>query len=208
MADSAHSPQIRRAPLDSHKPVPPGALSHIVLRSRDVQKAKKWYQTVLMARNIMGEESPGAGLSFDAEHHRVLILPLDPRNTKELENDDLFAVYDKTRKLPGLEHVAFKYHNLGDLLSTYKRLAREGIEPAFCVNHGGTLSMYYLDPDGNNVELLMDTMTMDMSLEWMNFGSFRENSVGYPWDPADYCKRYEAGEPLKSMFSEGWRDLG
>ena len=47
-----------------------------------------------------------------------------------------------------VEHIAFTYAGLGDLIHTYKRLQKLGIEPEWCINHGGTTSMYFADPDG------------------------------------------------------------
>ena len=36
------------------------------------------------------------------------------------------------------------------------RLKDTGITPYWCINHGFTLSMYYRDPDQNQVELQVD----------------------------------------------------
>ncbi len=191
---------MKRAPLDTLPPSSPGKLAHIVLRSRDPQKAGAWYKTVLNARPII-EGGSATGLTYDAEHHRVLVIGMSPDDAAGLKDDDVYGVYDKRRKLPGLEHVAFTHDNIGNLLSTYRRLKGEGIVPAFCVNHGGTLSMYYLDPDGNNVELLIDILTMDQATEIMHSPQFRQNGVGYPFEPDELCARYEAGEPLTTLLA-------
>ena len=41
-------------------------------------------------------------------------------------------------------------------LYTYARLKGDGIEPYWCINHGPTTSLYYKDPDGNQIELQVD----------------------------------------------------
>ena len=40
---------------------------------------------------------------------------------------------------------------LGDLLLTYERLRESGIVPHWCINHGATTSMYFLDPEGASI---------------------------------------------------------
>lgn len=202
----------QRPKLSDLPAVSPSKLAHIVLRSRDTAAAKAWWMKVLNARDIMegapgAEGSGAAGMTYDHEHHRVLILPMAPRDAEALRGKESYEVADMCERLPGLQHVAFTFGSIAELLSTYKRLAGEGIYPAMCVNHGGTLSMYYNDPDGNNVELLLDTMPMDLAFEFMHSEAFSENVVGYPWDPEEFCERFEAGAPLKELFSYGWAAL-
>jgi catechol 2,3-dioxygenase-like lactoylglutathione lyase family enzyme len=191
-----------RIPLEQIAVSSPSKFAHIVLRSADVQRSRAWYKKVLNAQDILDGDNPdGAGLTYDEEHHRVLILSLTPAEKEALAGMDTMAIYDERRKLPGLEHFAYTHSNLANLLSTYLRLKKDDIVPAFSVNHGGTLSFYYVDPDGNSVELLLDTMTMDQATELMHSQAFAENPVGYPVDPDDLCERYEAGESLTSLLS-------
>src|SRR5207245_3733358 len=80
---------------------------------------------------------------YDDEHHRVAFL--DPGPLSERQPD-----------AAGLNHVAFTFGDLDDLIDNYQRLKELGIRPHRCVNHGVTTSMYYQDPDHNQVELLVD----------------------------------------------------
>ena len=82
-------------------------------------------------------------LTYDDEHHRVAIANMP-------------GLLPKPKFLSGVDHAAFTYADLGDLLLTYRRLERSGIKPHWCINHGGTTSMYYHDPDHNQVELQID----------------------------------------------------
>ena len=41
-------------------------------------------------------------------------------------------------------------------MNYYLRLKKQGIVPHTCMNHGFTTSLYYLDPDGNEVEIQVD----------------------------------------------------
>ncbi len=191
-----------RIPLDQVVPSSPGKFAHIVLRSANVPASREWYIKVLNAKNIMENAGDmGAGLTYDAEHHRVLILGMSPAEQAALKERDAMDIYDQRSKLPGLEHFAYTHNNIANLLSTYKRLKKDGIVPAFAVNHGGTMSLYYNDPDGNVVELLLDIMPMDQATELLHTPQFNENPVGYPIDLDDLCERYEAGESISSMIA-------
>ena len=48
-----------------------------------------------------------------------------------------------------VNHFAFEYPTLEDLLETYVRIAEAAIVPTMCLNHGATMSMYYQDPSKN-----------------------------------------------------------
>ena len=49
--------------------------------------------------------------------------------------------------------MAYGLTSFGDLVLTYERLKAGGITPFLPLNHGFTTSLYYHDPDGNDVEL-------------------------------------------------------
>src|SRR5207244_5601974 len=128
------------------------ALSH---RSADQQAARaaQWYCQVLGAE-IVHENEFISFISYDEEHHRVAFLnpgALAPREPGERNSGDFRA-----GKEAGLHHMAFTFKSLGDLLDTYTRLKEIGISPYWFINHGPTTSMYYRDPDNNQVELLID----------------------------------------------------
>ena len=43
-----------------------------------------------------------------------------------------------------------------DLLAAYREFKQHGVPISFTVNHGVTLSIYFLDPDGNQLEVYSD----------------------------------------------------
>jgi hypothetical protein len=46
----------------------------------------------------------------------------------------------------GMHHCAFEYASFADLMSSFDRLRAAGVLPAFCLDHGLTISLYYKDP--------------------------------------------------------------
>src|SRR5271166_4504234 len=52
-----------------------------------------------------------------------------------------------------VQHVAFEYQTLDELLGSYIRLKSLGIPPVLAADQGIQMVMYYADPDGNIVEV-------------------------------------------------------
>lgn len=164
-------------------------LSHIVLRTAHLDEVIEFYGT-LLGMKANARSAGGAALSHDGEHHRIALALVPPA-----EDVDPHA--------PGLEHVAFKLRNLADLLGNHKRLAGLGVRPFMGLHHGGTLSAYYLDPDGVQVEIFIDTQVADLSIEMMQTSErFRQNPIGVPVDFDDLQRRYEAGAPIRSLLEQ------
>ncbi|WP_157801243.1 MULTISPECIES: VOC family protein [Sphingobium] len=155
--------------------VSPHKLAHVVLNTRDNFTAMMdWYQTVLNARRI-GEYAVGPGnmglLTYDEEHHRIAIVS-GPHYQPAGEGPRV-----------GLEHIAFTYSDAADLLHTYARLKQQdAIEPTISVNHGPTTSLYYRDPEGNRVELLVDNLGMEEAIQFAH-DVFDVNAIGTLYDP-------------------------
>lgn len=168
------------------RPIPPVKLAHVVLRSAHYEESIRWYRTVLSARPVF--ESPFITfLTYDDEHHRIAII-------------EASQATDALPDAAGVDHIAFTFATIGDLLTTYCRLRDEGLEPHWCVNHGPTTSMYYRDPDGVQIELQVDNFENDEDFrEWAETGVFITNPIGVDIDPADLCGRYLAGEPERSL---------
>lgn len=165
--------------LDS-KPIAPALFAHFVLRSANMQPMVDWYTTVLNMRIVQRNDFI-CFLTYDDEHHRLAIVNIaglqapDPRSW-------------------GLAHVAYTFRNVGELLSTYRRLKAKGIEPYRPINHGPTLSMYYHDPDGNSVELQVDCFkTKAEASAYFHSDAFKSNPIGVDFDPESLVKAYESG---------------
>jgi catechol-2,3-dioxygenase len=180
------SDQAGAATIPAHNVIAPAKLAHFVIRTPRYAASVAWWKTVLGAQ-VRHENDFLTFLTYDDEHHRLAIL-FNPRLT---END---------RSAAGLEHVAFTYDDLDALLSTYERLLSEGISPIAPIHHGMTLSMYYADPDGNQVELQVDAMTSHEATSFMAGDIFAANPIGVDFDPADLVARRRAGASVESLM--------
>ena len=170
--------------------VSPRKLAHVVLRTRDrYREMVDWYRTVLNARVVVA--SPFMTfLTYDDEHHRVAIVHTPDAATPQ-------------GKTIGLDHLAFTYDSLADLLANHRRLKAAGIEPFCPVNHGPTTSMYYNDPDGNRVELQIDNFTtMEEAVEVMGAMSGR-NPLGVLFDPDAFANQLAGGADPAELIRYG-----
>src|SRR5712691_3902680 len=187
-----------------HDVVPPGRkimpspkkLSHLVLQTNRRPQMVEWYCTVLGAE-LLYENPHIAFISYDDEHHRVAFIDPGPLADKA-------PAEGKTARAGGevgLHHVAFTMGSLGDLADQYRHLKGKGIQPHRCVNHGVTTSMYYYDPDRNQVELLVDNF--ETAIEGQNYMRRRsatdKNPVGIDFDPDEMVKRIQNGLRVQEL---------
>ena len=125
-------------------------------------------------------------ISYDDEHHRIAIAHIP-----NLEH--------QTPVRDGVEHFAFTYATLDDLFDQYERMKANGVSPYWTINHGMTLSAYYRDPDGNQVETQVDSMNMEEADAFMAGPLFAANPIGRDVDFDALIARYRAGEPVGSI---------
>ena len=99
-----------------------------------------------------------------------------------------------------MHHVAFTYDSLETLLANYERLKKMGVEPIWPVNHGPTTSLYYSDPDGNQLEFQIDNYdTVEEAGQFFFSDAFATNPIGVDLDPAELHERLRAGEDQQQL---------
>ncbi|KAK2018601.1 glyoxalase/Bleomycin resistance protein/Dioxygenase superfamily protein [Colletotrichum eremochloae] len=168
----------------------PSELAHFVLRTKNPQKLIEFYQNFLNA-TITHSSDLITFMTWDHEHHRFAILN-DPNAVPKQDN----AV--------GVDHFALTFGSLGQLLQAYKTRKEIGIEPAYCVHHGMSISMYYKDPDGNKIENQVDTFkTKEEAMQYMTSAEFAKNPRGPDYNPEELLKRFEAGEDETTLMKRG-----
>jgi catechol 2,3-dioxygenase len=158
-------------------------LHHVTLKTTRKEEMIAWYGLVVgLQPNWNGAE--GAWLSNDRANHRMALLVAPGIR----EDPDKVAH-------AGLHHSAYEFESVAALLENYARLRDHGIEPHITLDHGMTLSLYYLDPDGNSVELQVDNfLDWNKSSEWMRTSpEFTANPIGAPCDPGALLDAHRGG---------------
>lgn len=164
------------------KVLAPTKLAHVVLRTNKFREMVEFYSTFLGAE-VMYENEMLAFLTYDEEHHRIAMVQIPGTKNKDAQSC-------------GLEHIAFTFGTLSDLLLAYRQRLKKGIKPTWPVNHGPTTSIYYKDPDGNMLETQVDNFDdADAATEFMKSEAFAQNPIGVDFDPEELIQRLNNGEP-------------
>ncbi len=170
--------------------VRPTGFVHIVLKTSRFREQVAFYKTFLNAWEVMGSDD-ASFLTYDEEHHRIAIGRFD--DLPELN-----------RQAAGVEHYAYAYASLGDLLANYVRLKEIGILPYWCINHGSTTSLYYRDPDGNQIETQTDNYdTHEELIGFFQTEAFHANPLGVQFDPDRMVEMYREGRPETELKRQG-----
>ena len=105
------------------------------------------------------------------------------------------------RGQPGVDHVAYGYRSLTELLDKYVDLKAAGVLPSWCIHHGITVSLYYADPDGNQMEFQVDSYASnDEANAFMHGPNFELNPIGVEFDPEAMLARLRAGESESALL--------
>jgi catechol-2,3-dioxygenase len=178
-----------RVPEPAPRELRPSRFSHLVLQTPRYEEMVAWYKTWLSAEPML-ENGVVCFLTYDDEHHRLMI----GRNPNATPRDP---------KAAGVVHFAYAVETLEDLVNYYLRLKAHGVTPQNCINHGFTTSIYYHDPDGNEVEIQVDNFKTKESMnEWLATGAFDRNFVGCPFDPERMVELHRAGVPEDQILQK------
>ena len=170
--------------------ISPIKLAHFVLRSAHYQESVEWWKTFLGA-HAQFESNFLTFLAYDDEHHRLAIV--NTPNAKANSRDNA-----------GFDHIAFGYATLEDLVTTYRRLKKSEVKPYWCINHGFTTSLYYRDPDRNQVELQVDNFpTTAECAAFFHTDTFTKNPIGVEFDVEALVEKFYAGTPVAELLKQG-----
>ncbi len=146
-------------------PVPQLRFSHVGFFVRDLERMADFYSRVLgfaiTDRGTLETPRGTVGLVFlsrdPGEHHQIVLASGRPEN------------------LPfnPINQISFRKADFAGLREMHRRIQGEAVREIAPVSHGNALSVYFLDPEGNRIELFIDTpwyvtqplrIPMDMSL--------------------------------------------
>ena len=162
---------------------------HVTIKTSHLDEMITWYALVVGAQ-VQFRDQVAAWMTNDAANHRLgfLALPGLSNDAEKIQHN-------------GMHHCAFEYDSFADLMSSFDRLRKAGVEPAVCLDHGLTISLYYKDPEGNFVELQSDNFSdWKLSSEWMRTSpDFAANPIGTFFDPARVYEKFQSGADFKAL---------
>lgn len=117
-------------------------LSHVVLHVHDMDKMVAFY------RDVLGL------IKYYQFGERMVFLTSNP----ELEDHELALVRGREGDAKLIAHIAWRVETVADVKEYYERFKAQGVPIDHCVSHayeemGNTVSCYFLDPEGNRLEV-------------------------------------------------------
>jgi catechol-2,3-dioxygenase len=117
-------------------------LSHVVLYVNDLEKMTAFYRDVLGL--VKYHEHPG----------RMVFMTPDP----ELDDHQLALAKGREGDAKIIAHIAWQVETPADVKAFYERFKANSVPIHHCVSHayeemGNTVSCYFLDPEGNRLEV-------------------------------------------------------
>ncbi|MBT3532937.1 MAG: biphenyl-2,3-diol 1,2-dioxygenase [Rhodospirillaceae bacterium] len=119
-------------------------LGHVVLKMRDLEKAKGFYRDILGLKITEEREGFGVFFRFHEYHHDIAVFKVDDDAGSPEQNQ------------VGLSHLALVADSLETVKAMYRRLKEHNVPIVRTVDHGVTKSVYFKDPEGNELEIYCD----------------------------------------------------
>jgi catechol 2,3-dioxygenase len=152
----------------------PLSIGRVALTVHDLDRVSRFYQDVVGFRLL---SSAPASVQLGAGSRVLLELRQDSQAHRRLPRD------------AGLYHVAFLLPSRSDLGCFYKHAMSRRLNVRTS-DHAVSESVYFLDPEGNGVELCADRPssewkwddgTVEMTVEWLNIDSVVDSASGLEW---------------------------
>jgi catechol 2,3-dioxygenase len=124
----------------------PERIAHVVLKVRSLEQSKKFY-TETLGMHVMKEvpQIRAVFLSFNGrDHHEIALFEIGAKADAPQPNQT------------GMLHFAMRLRTEEELLAAYAELKQKDIPVSFTVNHGVSKSIYFRDPDNNELEVYTD----------------------------------------------------
>jgi catechol 2,3-dioxygenase len=128
----------------------PKEIGHVVLNVSDVERSTKFYRDVVGFQvSRYRPDGTGAFLTCGVVHHNLALFKA-PEGAQPIQKGQI-----------GLNHFAFEVESYQALQEAHKRLVEASATIDHIVDHGMTRSVYFLDPDGIEMELFCDTFAKE-----------------------------------------------
>ena len=103
-------------------------LHHVTIKTSDLDEMITWYGIVIGAQVQFRDQSPGPPTTRPITRIAFLAVPGLSDDAQKVNHN-------------GMHHCAFEYQSFEDLMELFDRLRKAGVEPAFCLDHGLTISL-------------------------------------------------------------------
>jgi catechol 2,3-dioxygenase len=121
-------------------------IRHVVLNVRDLAVSKAFYVDIV-GMQVQQAMPGGAFLTCGESDHDIALF-----QAREGKEQAAGASRPLSTRV-GLNHVMLETDSVEDVRALYRRLKAAGNDSARPIDHGSIRSIYFVDPDGNTVEV-------------------------------------------------------
>jgi catechol 2,3-dioxygenase len=124
-------------------------VGHVVIKMRDLDEAKRFYRDILGMKITDEREGFGVFFRFDDYHHDIAVFKVDEDAEAPQKNQ------------VGLAHIALVADSFDTVKAMHRRLKEHEVSIVRTVDHGITQSVYFKDPEGNELEIYCEVPEVD-----------------------------------------------
>jgi catechol 2,3-dioxygenase len=131
------------------------AFSHMGISVTDLAKMERFYTQVMGFTVTDRGETAGLDIVFlsrdPRDHHQIVLATGRPKQMPINTRNPVFG--------PSINQISFRMASLADLRDMHRRLKAEGYtdDQLMIGNHGIGWSIYFPDPEGNMIEVFVDS---------------------------------------------------
>lgn len=180
------------------KTLGPLQISEVILHTARYEEMKQWYQRFFGGLKPAVETDARKQLKSCPLIERLCFLRIHAAFpfTQVLGIFEISGIRQpsmSTPLSPGLDHMQFREVCLENLFCRYEKLEVEGIKPFQSFNHGPGTSFYYMDPDGNTVELSASNFATEVEyFAFFQTEEYKSNIEGVAIDERTYIAKRRA----------------
>jgi catechol 2,3-dioxygenase len=128
-------------------------ISHLGICVEDIEAMRRFYLDILGFTETDRGETLGLDIVFLSRspnaHHQIVLTTGRPPNLGRNLIAPMFG--------PVINQISFELNSLAELRQTYNYLLEKGISDILPANHGTAWSLYFDDPEGNKIEIFVDS---------------------------------------------------
>jgi catechol 2,3-dioxygenase len=124
-------------------------VGHVVIKMRDLEAAKRFYRDILGMKITDEREGFGVFFRFHEYHHDIAVFKVAEDAALPQKNQ------------VGLAHIALVADSFATVKAMYQRLKEHNVPIVRTVDHGITKSVYFKDPEGNELEIYCEAPGVD-----------------------------------------------